>query len=108
VPITLHSDLVRLAKLARVGQESLVSSVSQCCTGAGGSFDRFTSSLEDLVNAAAVNVSAIAATVAATADNSTLEAGSTAVSKLQGRLLNNGGIKDCVVRAQLGYASGIA
>jgi hypothetical protein len=95
VPITLHSDLVRIAKLARLGQEGIRASVKQCCTGASASpFAVYTTSLEDLITKASVNVSAIASAVAGSGASSGPTKPST---KLSGRLLNNGGIKDCKV-----------
>jgi hypothetical protein len=110
VPITLHSDLVRLAKLARVAQVDLAASVTACCGGGSASpFLPFTASLEDLVSRAAVNVTAIAGTVgggdgSGAAGGPAAEAGP-AAEVLAGRLIDNGGVRDCKVRAQGGPAS---
>lgn len=98
VPITLHSDLVRLTKLAKVGQTNLVDATRQCCSGsASNPFAPFTNNLEALIAAATVNVSAIAAAVV-TSDGVNF-AGPPA-ARMSGRLLDNGGVKDCKVRAR--------
>jgi hypothetical protein len=96
VPITLHSDLVRLTKLAKIGQTNLLDATKQCCRGQGASnpFLPFTTSLEELINGAAVNVSAIAEALVV---NTRLAAAGLPVSKLAGRVLDNGGVKDCKV-----------
>lgn len=99
VPITLHADLVRLAKLAKVGQTGLAEGVKNCCGGSANAFAPYISGLEDAINSAIVNVTAIAgAVVVPDAERDgfrTLTAG--AAMKLAGRLLDNGGIKDCKV-----------
>ncbi|KAI8463993.1 MAG: hypothetical protein J3K34DRAFT_129482 [Monoraphidium minutum] len=95
VPITLHSDLVRLTKLGKVGQVNLVEAVKACCGGGGsGPFEPFTSSLEELLSGASVNVSAIAAAVVTGGDGGGLPQGPPA-TKLVGRVMDNGGVKDC-------------
>jgi hypothetical protein len=99
-PITLHSDLVRLTKLAKIGQQALGDSVRTCCGGATNNpFALYTAGIEDTINAAVVNVSAIAAAVVATDHDVGLTA---ATQTLSGRLMNNGGVKDCKVRAARG------
>lgn len=102
MPITLQADLVRLAKLARVGQHDLYYAVQQCCSNSSSSpFTSIATGLEALVTQAAVNVSAITGAVFGGADGSgggSSSGGSSAnVTKLAGRLLNNGGIKGCKV-----------
>jgi len=109
---------VRITKLAKVGQQSLVDSVKECCgaptsgnsatgtggtggTGTGGTgtgsgaFNPYSSGLESLVNQAAVNVSAIAGSVVTNTEAPT----TLPASRIIGRLFNSGGIKDCKVCA---------
>jgi hypothetical protein len=100
IPITLHSDLIRLTKLAKVGQVELVASVQQCC--AGSTSDPFTptytSGLESVVSSTQINGTAVAATVE---NAGALGGGSgttpTPTTSLAGRLINNGGITGCTV-----------
>lgn len=95
MPPTLHSDLVRLAKLARVGQADLPESVAACCAsaGAGGAaFKPYTAALESLLVGAKVNATAVAEAVNATAVPAN---GGDAPRSLAGRLLNTGGVAGC-------------
>lgn len=106
MPLTVHSDLLRLAKLARAGQVNLPAAIAQCCAaGAGGSsapFAPLTSGLEETLSRAVVNASAIAAALAGEAAAARpspggglrLEAGS-AGAELEGRLVNVGGVQGC-------------
>lgn len=100
VPGTLSADLVRLVKLAKVGQQSIVDSISLCCNGSASTpFANYTSSLDNVVANAGVNVSSILAAVNGSNSNSgSSGTGSTTPpSQLAGRLMDNGGIKDCKV-----------
>lgn len=53
MPLTLQSDLVRLTKLAQVGQAALPNSVAACCSNSTAATP-FTSTLETHVNSAQV------------------------------------------------------
>jgi len=98
VPITLHSDLVRLTKLAKVGQQNLIDSTKQCCSGsADNPFAPFINSLEGAIAAAVVNATAIAEALVSSFDpgHDMIRFESGKNSAIAGRLIINGGIEQC-------------
>jgi hypothetical protein len=108
VPASLQSDLVRISKLAKVAQVDLVESVKACCEGsASNPLQQYTSSLESLVSQAVVNTTAIAAALGDGPGSNSTDDGSPPVARLAGRLINNGGVKDCKVRGFDLYRPGV-
>lgn len=103
VPITLEADLQTLTKLAKIGQAALPDGVAACCAagGAGGPLANYTSGLGGVVANTTVNNAAISDAV-----NSTYVPPANAATSLAGRLINNGGITGCRVRAAAAAGEG--
>jgi hypothetical protein len=103
VPITLEADLQTLTKLAKIGQTTLPDGVAACCAaGGGGPLANYTGGLGGVVANTTVNTSAISEAV-----NASYAPPANAPSSLAGRLINNGGLTDCKVRAGLGLGRGL-
>lgn len=124
IPLTLASDMLRLAKLAKITQVDIAASVHRCCsnsaggdgggegipesgegsggssgnsTAGGGPFDGYNGgALEQKINQTTVNTSSIVAGLPPlVVDESGPPPPPTA--KLVGRLINSGGITGCKV-----------
>ena len=100
VPVALHSDLVRLAKLARVGQRDLLAAVRASCPGGASAAEAFdalsAAQLEETVSRAVVNATAIAAAICS-GGGSCAQTGAAGdgSAPLYGKLMGHGGIGQC-------------
>jgi hypothetical protein len=60
VPYTLYGDLVKMTRLSKAAQTTLLGLVAECCAGRSADFAAFASSLDSIVSAQSVNTSSIA------------------------------------------------
>lgn len=103
LPLSLYDDLVRITKLARIGQDDLYNAIRSCCasnsSNASGSsgLSTFVSSVNHLASAAPVSLSEIKLALNLQGDDgkdAKLDYENGAIGMV-GTLLNSGGISNC-------------
>jgi len=101
VPALLYQDVLTIVQAARVAQVDLLAAIGNCCkNGASQTFAPYQTGLQNLLDAANVNRTMLMDAVSQSASaggNDTVDAGSTTVPTMQGKLLNAGFVKRCVV-----------